>query len=102
MKKITTIWMIAAALFELLPDKDKTLEKLRSAGIPGVELKFEKTVKYGIEGTNFSVFVHGTEEGAEDDHSHDHEYPPAAAAHKYCDVDRAGSHPDLALDLYHG
>ncbi|MCR5010331.1 MAG: nickel pincer cofactor biosynthesis protein LarC [Clostridia bacterium] len=66
--------MIAAALFELLPDKEKMLDKLRSAGIPGVEFKVEKTVKYGIEGTIFSVFVHGTEEGAEDDHSHDHKH----------------------------
>ena len=66
--------MIAAALFALLPDKEKVLDKLRAAGIPGVEFKVEKTVKRCIEGTSFSVFVHGAEEGAEDDHTHDHEH----------------------------
>ncbi len=65
--------MIAAALFELLPDKEKALETLRSAGIPGVEFNVGKVVKNGIEGTNYSVIVHGTEEGKED-HVHDHEH----------------------------
>ena len=66
--------MIAAALFELLPDKEKTLEKLRLTGIPGVEFNVGKSVKSGIEGTDFSVLVHGTEEGAEDARAHDHEH----------------------------
>ena len=66
--------MIAAALFELLPDKEKTLDMLRSAGIPSVEFRVKKTVNCGIEGTDFSVLVYGAEEGAEDEHPHDHEH----------------------------
>ncbi len=66
--------MIAAALFDLLPDKEKALDKLRSAGIPGVEFKVGKTVKHGIEGMDLSVLVHGTEEGSEDDHHYEHHH----------------------------
>lgn len=77
--------MISAALFELLPDKEKTLEKLRSAGIPGVEFKVEKTQKYGIEGTNFSVLVHGKEEGPEVDHEHDHHHEHHDHHHEHHD-----------------
>ena len=61
--------MLAAALLELLPDKDGFLEKMNRLGLPGVTVSAEKAVKCGIIGTHFRVEVLGTEE---DEHLHDH------------------------------
>lgn len=61
--------MLAAALLELLPDKDGFLEKMNRLGLPGVTVSAEKAVKCGITGTHFRVEVLGTEE---DEHLHDH------------------------------
>lgn len=65
--------MLTAALLELLPDREKMLEKLNGLGIPGVETVCEKTQKCGIGGTRVSVRVHGEEE-SEEMHGHDHEH----------------------------
>lgn len=64
--------MLTAALLELLPDREKMLEKLNALGIPGVETVCEKVQKCGIGGTRVSVRVHGEEE-SEEMHGHDHE-----------------------------
>lgn len=61
--------MLAAALLELVPDKDGFLEKMNRLGLPGVTVSAEKAVKCGITGTHFRVEVLGTEE---DEHLHDH------------------------------
>lgn len=61
--------MLAAALLELLPDKDGFLEKMNRLGLPGVTVSAEKSVKCGITGTHFRVDVLGTEE---DEHLHEH------------------------------
>lgn len=61
--------MLAAALLELVPDKDGFLEKMNRLGLPGVTVSAEKAVKCGIIGTHFRVEVLGTEE---DEHLHDH------------------------------
>lgn len=61
--------MLAAALLELVPDKNGFLEKMNRLGLPGVTVSAEKAVKCGITGTHFRVEVLGTEE---DEHLHDH------------------------------
>lgn len=61
--------MLAAALLELLPNREAFLEKLNRLGIPDVLITAEKSVKCGITGTHVSVSVHGVEE---DGHLHDH------------------------------
>ena len=69
--------MLSAALFELLDDKQKTefLQKINNAGIPGVEVSIEPSVKCGITGTHFKVTVNGEEEGGFDKlNHHDHEH----------------------------
>lgn len=71
--------MLTAALLELLPDREKMLEKLNALGIPGVETMCEKTQKCGIGGTRVSVRVHGEEEseemhGHDAAHTHDHDH----------------------------
>lgn len=60
--------MLAAALSELLPDKEEFLRTMNSLGLPGVSVSLEKAVKCGITGTHFRVVVGGEEEG----HHHHH------------------------------
>ena len=73
--------MLSAALYELLnaEEKEAFLKELKEAGIPGVQVEAEKSVKCGITGTHFKVTVDGEEEGEEHhhhehEHSHDHEH----------------------------
>ena len=65
--------MLTAALLELLPEKERFLSKLNAAGIPGVSVSAEPSVKCGIRGTHVTVKVDGEEE-SEDMHDHDHDY----------------------------
>ena len=65
--------MLAAALLELLPERDAFIAKLNALGIPGVKICNEKSVKCGIVGTHISVTVDGMEE-SEEMHGHHHEH----------------------------
>ena len=67
--------MLSAALFELLDEKQKEqfLKKINDAGIHGVSVSAQPSVKCGITGTHFTVLVEGEEEG-EHEHHHDHEH----------------------------
>ena len=66
--------MLSAALFELLDEKQKEqfLKQINDAGIHGVSVSAEPSVKCGITGTHFTVLVDGEEEG-EHEHHHEHE-----------------------------
>ncbi len=67
--------MLAAALLELVSDRNAVLTKLNALGIPGLEVKAETMVKQGITGTHLRVTVHGEEEESHDhDHEHHHEH----------------------------
>ncbi|MBO4532257.1 MAG: nickel pincer cofactor biosynthesis protein LarC [Treponema sp.] len=68
--------MLTAALFELLDDEQKKefLHKINAAGIPGVEVGPEPSVKCGITGTYFKVTVDGEEEEVEHEHHHEHDH----------------------------
>ena len=73
--------MLSAALYELLSDEERKsfIEEINQAGIPGVTVTAEKSVKCGITGTHFKVLVEGEEEGVFDElnhheHSHEHEH----------------------------
>ena len=73
--------MLGAALAELLPDdtRDAFTSELNAAGIPGVHVSLDPSVKCGITGTHLTVTVNGTEEkeGGHShfhDHSHDHQH----------------------------
>lgn len=67
--------MLGAALAELLPDdaRDAFISELNAAGIPGVHVSLDPSVKCGITGTHLTVTVNGTEE-KEGGHSHSHEH----------------------------
>ena len=69
--------MLAAALLELVPDREAVLEQLNGLGIPGLHVEAEPAVKQGILGTHLRVTVHGEEEESHDHahgHHHDHEH----------------------------
>ena len=71
--------MLSAALFELLNEEEKTafLKEINQAGIPGVVVTPEPSVKCGITGTHFKVVVDGQEEESHDhhhEHHHEHEH----------------------------
>lgn len=67
--------MLGAALAELLPDdaRDAFTSELNAAGIPGVHVSLDPSVKCGITGTHLTITVNGTEE-KEGGHSHSHEH----------------------------
>ena len=79
--------MLSAALYELLNDEEKRsfIEEINAAGIPGVKVVAEKSIKCGITGTHFSVTVDGMEEGAEehDHHHHEHEHEEHEHTHDH-------------------
>lgn len=69
--------MLGAALAELLPDdaRDAFTSELNAAGIPGVHVSLDPSVKCGITGTHLTVTVNGTEEKkGGHSHSHDHSH----------------------------
>ena len=66
--------MLAAALLELVPQRETVLERLNHLGIPGVKISAESAVKQGVIGTHFHVTVNGEEEYTQDQHHvHDHD-----------------------------
>ena len=73
--------MLAAALFELLDDKEAFLRTINSAGIPGVSVSVESSVKCGIVGTHFTVSIDGVEEDECHGHEHHHEH---THEHEHC------------------
>ena len=66
--------MLMGALYELLDDDKRTefLDKINDAGIPGVEVRSQETIRCGIKGTHMEVKVFGEEEGHDHGHSHGH------------------------------
>lgn len=65
--------MLTAALLELIPEKEKFIEKMNNIGIPGVVFSADKVIKSGIQGTHVRVKINGVEEGHHHDHHHDGE-----------------------------
>lgn len=68
--------MLSAALYELLNEEERKsfIEEINNAGIPGVRVTTESSVKCGITGTHFKVTVDGQEEESHDAHEHSHEH----------------------------
>ena len=66
--------MLTAALLELTEDRQSFISKINAAGLPGVRVAAEPSVKCGITGTHIRVTVDGMEEEPADgtDHSHVH------------------------------
>ncbi len=65
--------MLTAALLELIPNQDESVDELNSLGIPKVKYVKENSVKCGICGTHIKVLVDDIEED-EHHHHHDHDH----------------------------
>jgi uncharacterized protein (TIGR00299 family) protein len=64
--------MMMAALLELHDNPADFLSRLNNAGIPGVRITTEQTVKCGIKGTHVNVLINGQTEETEHEHEHAH------------------------------
>lgn len=62
--------MLAAALYELIGDKDGFIAEMNALGIPGVRVSAERLSRCGVVGTHFTVLVHGEDEA----HGHHHHH----------------------------
>jgi len=58
--------MLMAALLELLPDRDLFLQRMRSLGLPNVQIDCDFMTKCGITGTKMRIRIGGVEEKSED------------------------------------
>ena len=96
--------MLGAALAELLPDdaRDAFTSELNAAGIPGVHVSLDPSVKCGITGTHLTVTVNGTEE-KEGGHSHSHEHSHHDHSHEHSHShDHHHDHSHRSLhDIHH-
>ena len=65
--------MLTAALLELIPDRDRFVERFNALGIPGVCMQAEPSEKCGVRGTHVTITVNGEEEeNVDHEHTHDH------------------------------
>ena len=64
--------MLAAALFQLVPEPEQVLARVNSLGLPGVEARLVPAEKCGIQGLHYEVLVHGHEEGHGGHEHHGH------------------------------
>ena len=92
--------MLSAALLELLPDPDGFIKKLNAAGIPGVEISYEKRQKCGLSGTGLTVHFEGAEEH-EDMHGH-HEDGHNDHVHEHHEHEHSHGEHDHHHDHEHG
>lgn len=90
--------MLGAALAELLPNdaRDAFTSELNAAGIPGVHVSLDPSVKCGITGTHLTVTVNGTEEKegghSHHDHQHDHAHDHSHSHDHHHDHSHEHSH----------
>ena len=54
--------MLAAALFQLVPEPERVLAQVKGLGLSGVEARLVPAEKCGIQGLPYEVLVHGREE----------------------------------------
>ena len=96
--------MLAASLYDLLPDREQYLRDLNAAGIPGVEIRAEKIKKSGILGTQFRVFIDHAEEETEDvpgGHEHHHEHGHEGHEHHHeHDFEAHGHHHEHDFEAH--
>ena len=64
--------MLAAALFQLVPEPEVLLAQVNGLGLPGVEARLVPAEKRGIQGLRYEVLVHGLEEQEHHEHHGHH------------------------------
>lgn len=60
--------MLAAALFQLVPEQEQVLARVNGLGLPGVEARLLPAEKCGIQGLHYQVLIHRQEEQEHHDH----------------------------------
>jgi pyridinium-3,5-bisthiocarboxylic acid mononucleotide nickel chelatase len=100
--------MLMAALLELLPEKELFLRRMRSLGLPGVQIEYQAMTKCGITGTKMRIHINGVEEGSVDantscQHEHNHEHKREHTheyTHYHADVDGGDTHEHASHTHY--
>ena len=87
--------MLAAALLELVPDREATLARLAAMMPPGVELHASRTTCGGLAGTLFDVSVHGQSEHC--NHPDHPDHPDHHAHHDHPDHHDHPNHSHTSL-----
>ena len=64
--------MLAAALFQLVPEPEQVLAQVNGLGLPGVDARLVPAEKRGIQGLRYEVLVHGREEQEHHEHHGHH------------------------------
>ncbi len=103
--------MLLAALYELLDDKQRFLDKMNSLKLPGVRLEAQKGSACGIAGTHMAVTVYGEEETESEKpdthahgHAHDHHHhhaTPGYIGELISGLDLPGQVKENAKAVYH-
>ncbi len=62
--------MLMAALWQLIPNKEKVIEDINSIGLPHTQISFEEKTSCGINGTYANVLCHGVSENEGQEHHH--------------------------------
>lgn len=76
--------MLTAALLEICEAPEDMLRCLNEAGLPGVMVTAEPSVKNGVRGTHMRVRIHGTEEiSADDTNTDNHTNHPPGSGHRH-------------------
>ena len=71
--------MLLGALLDLIPDKDRWIQKFNQIGIPHMEAAWETASRCGISGTHVSISIQGQEERSEDLPG----FPPSSLTHDH-------------------
>ena len=58
--------MLLGALLDLIPDKDRWIQKFNQIGIPHMQAQWKTDARCGISGTHVSIYINGQEEHSED------------------------------------
>ena len=93
--------MLAAALLELFPDRDKIISELNSLGIPGVQFSKEESIKCGITGTHMTISVNGEEEESHDIHDHGHHDEHGHSHHHHAHDEHDHDHKEHSHHHHH-
>ena len=92
--------MLTAALYELLPNREKFLHTLNHMGLPGVEFHAVPAQSCGISGTHMDVVVHGEREESLD-HHHDHNHHHHEHEHEHGHEHHHHHHHTTLHDVEH-
>lgn len=84
--------MTIAALLDLGASKEKLVDGIKSLGLSGFDLLFERASKNGIDAYNFDVILEGHDHHHHHDHDHDHHDHSHSHDHEHGHCHNHGHH----------